>query len=114
MEIDLDRTGDPDSKAVRGSYVMGGMSRTNDGLRRDATDVEAIATHQLSFDQGDLRAHTGGAGGRNESGGASAEHNQIVSPAGGGVLPLRRVDVLHQQSVVLVVRLEIQLWVDHR
>ncbi len=93
---------------------MGGMSRTDDGLRWDATDIEAITAHELSFDQCHLCAHACGACGSDEPGGTGAHNNQIVSPIGCGVLPLRRVDIFRQQSVVLVVRLKVQLRVNHQ
>ena len=56
----------------------------DDALRRHAADVQAVAAHQVAFDQRDPRAQPGGAGGGHQAGGAGADHDQVVAPAGVG------------------------------
>ena len=75
-------------------------------LGGDAADVQAVAAHQVALDQGDLGAEPGGPLGRDQTGGAGADHHQVVARGGLGVDPGVRMDVGEELAVELVQRLD--------
>ena len=52
-----------------------------EGLGRNAAEVEAIAAEEVPFHQRHLGAEGGGAGGGDQPGGAAAEDDEVVASA---------------------------------
>ena len=74
--------------------------RSDQGFRRHATAVEAVAPHELALDEGDLCPESSGTGRGNESGGSGADDDQVVAVCGNRVLPARWVDIAEKFLVV--------------
>ena len=68
--------------------------------------VEAVAAQQMALDQRHPRAQPGGAGGADQSGGAGADHHQVISLGRSRVDPRGWVHAVDQLPVVAVERLE--------
>ena len=87
--------------AGRASFVSPTRS-ANQGLGRNAADVQAAAAHQVTLDQGDLGAQAGCDQRADQTGRASSHHHQVVAPLGRGVHPVGRMDVGDQFLIVRI------------
>ena len=80
------------------------VGRTNEALGRNAPHIQAIPSHEMTFDKRNLCAHAG----RNHSGdqpcGACADHDDVVASVGRRIDPIGWVHVSNQLPVVLVIR----------
>ncbi len=65
------------AEAGRGAHRMRRLAGGDQGLRRDAAVVQAVAAHLALFDQHHARAHLDGAGGDRQPTGASADDAEI-------------------------------------
>jgi hypothetical protein len=103
-KIDSGIVGYLHAEARGGANVEHGTAGADHGLRRHAADVEAVAAHQVTLDEGDLGPHPGGPGGTDQTGGPGTDDDQVVPALRLGVDPVGRVDVGDQLPVVLVVK----------
>ena len=84
-----------------------GRSRgADDGFRRHAADVKAIAAHKMFLNERDLRAKASRAHGADQARCAAADDNEVVARGGRGILPVGRVDVGDEFLIVRVPRLD--------
>ena len=76
----------------------------NDTFGRHASDVQAIPAHQMSFDQGCLRAKRGGHRRGDQPGGPGPDDDDIVSTGWCRVYPCWRMDVVNELLIKLIHR----------
>jgi hypothetical protein len=112
-EVDLQLARGVNAEDARVADFRRCAPRADHRLRRDAAHVEAISPEQMPLDEGDLCTHPAGAGRSHQTGSASADHDQVVSALRLRVLPIGRVDVCEQFSIVLVIWCELEAGVDH-
>ena len=99
---DFDAAALPDSVAHLGQ----GVCRAQQRLRGDAADVQAVASHQMPFDERDLRAQPSRHRGRDQPGRASADHDKVIPTSRRWIGPTDRMYVSDQRLVVDVARLD--------
>ena len=103
-EVLFDAAGEGESE---GGAVAGGgpdAGSADHPLRRDTPDVEAVASHQVAFDQRDLRPEARRHRCADQSRGAGAHHHEVVAAVRGGVPPVGGMNVGGEQAVEGVVR----------
>jgi len=100
-EVGVDRTG---AHAERGGLPrLGDRARgPQQGLRRHAARVQAVAAEQALLDERHAGPEAGGARGADEPGSPAAYHHEVVDPASGRVHPTCRVHLGQQLPVRLV------------
>jgi hypothetical protein len=103
-EIDTHAVRNLDPKPARAADRGGDAPGADDPFRGHAADVQAIATHQIAFDQGDFRAQSRRARRGDQSGGPGADDDQVVTPRGCRVGPTGRMDVRFELPVMNVGR----------
>ncbi len=101
-EIHRGALGDIDAEAVRLADRGGGATGAQEGLGRDASDIETIAAHEMLFDQGDARAQTNGSGSSDQAGSAGTNDDEIVAARRSGVGPPGRMHIRDQFLVVTI------------
>src|SRR5207249_7798502 len=97
---------DPDAERRRIADLRAGARSSDEGLRGDAPDVEAVAAQQVLLDQGDAGAQASRAGGRHEAGRAGADHHQVVPAGRLWIDPVGRMHVMNERAVEFVIRLD--------
>jgi hypothetical protein len=102
-EVHLGSGGDAHPEVFCEAQVSGHAGGADQGLRRHAPDVQAIAAHQVALDDRDTRAQTCGTGGRHQARGSRAEHDQVIARCGYRVLPGLGVHIRDQRAVVRIV-----------
>ena len=90
------------AEARTGAGLGRGAGGADERFRGHAADIQAIAAEQMAFDERDFGAEAGGARGGDEAGGAAADDDEVVTRSGGGVDPIRRVNVGVQAAVVRI------------
>ena len=103
-EIRVPPVGHVHSELTRVSDGGCDPSGTDDGLRRDAAVVEAIAAQQVPLDQRDPGSQSRRTGCGHQAGRSRTDHDQVVSRGRFGIGPVGGVDVVDKRSVVHVVR----------
>ena len=83
------------------------LCATNHRLRRDASDIETIAAHQMPLDQCDPSPETRSDQRRDEPTRPRTYDDQVVTTVGRRILPIRGMNVLHESFVPLVRRLDL-------
>jgi len=99
---------DPKPERFRGPGLVCEMRAANHRLRGHTADVQAIAAHQVTLDEGDLGAQTRGDEGRDQPACARSEHDEVVAAIRDGVGPISRVDVADESLVELVPGLDLR------
>jgi hypothetical protein len=105
------------------SGFVPGTGRADDAFRRHTAVIETVTAHQTPLHQGDFGPETDGSGGRDQTGGPSADDNQVIPLGRLGIDPIGRVNLLEQGLVVAVERLHQRLelrvespgrfWINH-
>ena len=102
-EIALHGAGKRQAEFVAACNLGPGARRPHEPLRRDAADVEAIASHQVALDQRHAGAEPGGPRRRDEPGRTGADDDDVVAPGRLGIAPRGRMNVGDERLVVRVV-----------
>lgn len=100
-EVDLRLEG-ADPPGAGEPDVMDGAGGADEGLRGNASGVEAVAAEEMTLDQGHLRPDPGGAGGADEARRPRPDDDEVVGSGRGGVLVAGRVDLFAEVQVVPV------------
>ena len=79
-----------------------GARRADHGLGRHTADIEAVAAHQVTLDQGDFGPQAGRPGCADQSGRAGADDHQVVAGGRFGVFSFVWMNMGRQLLVVRV------------
>ena len=101
-KIDRHVTFDPNAERSRLAHGSGGPGRAEQRLRGHTADIEAVAAQQVTLHERNLCPKTRGAGGGHESGGATADHDEVVAAGRCRVYPVRRMNLRLQAAVMFV------------
>ena len=99
------------TKFIGVTYGCCDTSGPDDAFGGNASNVQAVTTHQFSFDQCNAGAQSGRTGGGYQASGSASDHDEVIGLVGGGVGPLGWMDVGFQFLVVLVVWRELDNFV---
>ena len=88
--------------AVGPLYIEDDAGGADETLRRDATDIEAVAAEQVPLHQRHPGADARRSGGGHEPRGAGAQNHQVVTFRGLRISPVGRMDVGDEFFVVSV------------
>ena len=77
---------------------------SDDGLRRNAPDIEAIAAEEIAFDERHRCAECRGGVGRGSARGSAADDHEIITIGRRGIGPVGRVDVAEALALIRVIR----------
>eukprot|EP00754_Rhynchopus_humris_P038536 Rhum_TRINITY_DN21159_c0_g1::Rhum_TRINITY_DN21159_c0_g1_i1::g.173326::m.173326 len=88
----------------RRTHLVRTAGTRDEGLRREAADVQAVAAHVVPLDHRHTLAQRLAHDGRQQAGHTRPHHDQVVLVARLGVLPVKRANVLHEKLVGLVRR----------
>ena len=80
-----------------------GPCRAYETFRRHTADIQAVAAHEMPFDQRDFRADAGSDHRRHQTRRSRPNHDQIVPPGRLRIDPARRMHVLDQLPIMLIV-----------
>lgn len=84
--------------------IMKCPGRPDNTLGGDAADIEAVTSHQMPFDEGDLCPQSGGSGCRYQSSRTATDDNQVVARCRFRVDPVRGVNTRCQLPVLRGIR----------
>jgi hypothetical protein len=98
-KIDRDARGHAHAERTRPPDVGRGARSPEEGLRRHAADVQAVAAEQVALDERHPGAQARGARGRHEARRAAADHDEIVAALGRRVGPVRWVRVFEPLAI---------------
>jgi hypothetical protein len=105
-EINLDISFNPNTELACTTDARRGATGADERFRGHATDVETVTAHEVFLDESHFGTETGSSNGRDETGGAGAEHDEVVPTLRLRVHPIARVNVRNRSLVVLVPRFD--------
>ena len=88
-----------DAEFARAFHMRQEFRRTDQGLRRHAAEVQAIATHLVLFHQGDPGLDGGGDVGGHQAAGAGADHHHVAIEGFGFQVEPLRIDLARLEHV---------------
>ena len=96
----------PRAELARTTEVGPGTGGAEEGLGRDAADVQAVSPHEGLLDQGDPRTEAGGDRGGDQPRGPRAQHHEVVTACRPGIRPVRGMDIPYELLIEFIVRHE--------
>src|SRR4030095_5370422 len=87
------------------SRVRDQAGRPNQGLGRNATEIEAVASHEMPLDQCHPSAESRSTGGAHQTTRPCPNHDEVIASRRSWIFPIDGMDVLEEFCVVNVRRL---------
>ena len=102
-EILLHLAGEVDTELLTSPNISPGTRGPDQGFGGHTADVQAVAAHEVPFDQRDFRAKPCRNRCRYQAGRAGSDHHEVIAADRCWVHPVRRMDIIDQALIVFVI-----------